>query len=95
MANHLEFNTSMSDALVVLGAAGIVIPAFARARITPVIGFILVGVLVGPFGLGRLVEQFPALYYFTITKPEAIAPFAELGVILLLFEIGLELSFGR
>lgn len=95
MANHLEFNTSMSDALVILGAAGIVIPAFARARITPVIGFILVGVLVGPFGLGRLVGQFPALYYFTITKPEAIAPFAELGVILLLFEIGLELSFGR
>ena len=95
MANHLEFNTSMSDALVVLGAAGIVIPAFARARITPVIGFIRVGVLVGPVGLGRLVEQFPALYYFTITKPEAIAPFAELGVILLLFEIGLELSFGR
>jgi CPA2 family monovalent cation:H+ antiporter-2 len=95
MANHLEFNTSMSDALVVLGAAGIVIPAFARARITPVIGFILVGVLVGPFGLGRLVGQFPALYFFTITKPEAIAPFAELGVILLLFEIGLELSFGR
>lgn len=95
MAGHLEFNTSMSDALVVLGAAGIVIPAFARARITPVIGFILVGVLVGPFGLGRLVEQFPQLYYFTISRPEAIAPFAELGVILLLFEIGLELSFGR
>ena len=95
MANHLEFNTSMSDALVVLGAAGIVIPAFARARITPVIGFILVGVLVGPFGLGRLVGHFPALYFVTITKPEAIAPFAELGVILLLFEIGLELSFGR
>ncbi len=95
MAGHLEFNTSMSDALVVLGAAGIVIPAFARARITPVIGFILVGVLVGPFGLGRLVGQIPALYYITITRPEAIAPFAELGVILLLFEIGLELSFGR
>lgn len=95
MAGNLEFNTSMSDVLVVLGAAGIVIPAFARARITPVIGFILVGVLVGPFGLGRLVGQFPALYYITITRPEAIAPFAELGVILLLFEIGLELSFGR
>jgi monovalent cation:H+ antiporter-2, CPA2 family len=95
MAGNLEFSTSMSDALVVLGAAGVIIPAFARARITPVIGFILVGVLVGPFGLGRLVGQFPALAYITITKPEAIAPFAELGVILLLFEIGLELSFAR
>ncbi|MEI6642201.1 MAG: cation:proton antiporter [Novosphingobium sp.] len=95
MAGHLEFNTTMSDALVVLGAAGVIIPAFARARITPVIGFILVGVLVGPFGLGRLVSQVPALYYVTITRPEAIGPFAELGVILLLFEIGLELSFAR
>ena len=95
MAQHLEFNTTMSDALVILGAAGVIIPAFARARITPVIGFILVGVLVGPFGLGRLVGQVPALYYVTITKPEAIGPFAELGVIMLLFEIGLELSFAR
>ena len=95
MAGNLEFNTSMSDALVVLGAAGIVIPAFARARITPVIGFILVGVLVGPFGLGQFVASFPWLYYITISRPEAIHPFAELGVILLLFEIGLELSFAR
>ena len=47
----------MSDALVILGAAGIVIPVFARFRITPVIGFILVGLLVGPFGLGRLVSE--------------------------------------
>lgn len=95
MAGNLEFNTSTSDALVVLGAAGIVIPAFARARITPVIGFILVGVLVGPFGLGQFVASFPWLYYITISRPEAIHPFAELGVILLLFEIGLELSFAR
>ena len=33
----------MSDALVILGAAGIVIPVFARFRITPVIGFIMIG----------------------------------------------------
>ena len=43
----------MSDALVILGAVGIVIPLFARFKITPIIGFILVGVVVGPFGLGR------------------------------------------
>ena len=43
----------VSDALVILGAAGIVIPAFARLRITPVIGFILVGMIVGPSRAGR------------------------------------------
>ena len=47
----------MKDALVILGAAGIVIPLFARFRITPIIGFILVGLLVGPYGLGRMVPE--------------------------------------
>ena len=61
-------STSMlSDALVILGAAGIVIPLFARFRITPVIGFILVGLLVGPSGLGSYVGQAPWLGYVTIS----------------------------
>ncbi|MGX7895649.1 cation:proton antiporter domain-containing protein [Tsuneonella sp. HG222] len=85
----------MSDALVILGAAGIVIPVFARFRITPVIGFILIGLLVGPFGLGRLVPDQPWLYWFTISDQERLAPFAEFGIVLLLFTIGLELSFNR
>src|SRR5687768_4999487 len=91
-----EFQTSnVSDALVILGAAGIVIPAFARFRISPVIGFILIGLLVGPAGLGSMAGQFPWLSYVTISNPEVIEPFAEFGIILLLFSIGLELSFKR
>ncbi|MEO8373884.1 MAG: cation:proton antiporter [Sphingomonas bacterium] len=84
-----------SDALVILGAAGLVIPAFARLKISPVIGFILVGLLVGPSGLGALARDYPWLYYITITDPHAIEPFAEFGIILLLFSIGLELSLRR
>ncbi|MGV1682461.1 cation:proton antiporter domain-containing protein [Sphingopyxis sp. NJF-3] len=87
--------SSLSNALVVLGAAGIVIPAFARFRITPVIGFILVGLLVGPSGLGALVGDYPWLRHITIRSPEDIALFGEFGIILLLFSIGLELSFRR
>lgn len=94
MASPLQ-SEAFSDALVILGAAGLVIPAFARFRITPVIGFILVGILVGPFGLARFIDAYPWLYHVTITNPEAIGPFAELGIILLLFSIGLELSFKR
>ena len=91
-----EFSRSgFGDALVILGAAGIVIPAFARIRISPIIGFILIGLLVGPFGLGQLTGRDPWLRYVTISDPHGIQPFAELGIVLLLFSIGLELSFRR
>ena len=94
MAGELQ-TEGISDLLVILGAAGIVIPAFARLRITPIIGFILVGIMVGPMGLGSLVPRYPMLEWVTITNPEAIHPIGEYGIILLLFSIGLELSFRR
>ncbi|HEU4697173.1 MAG TPA: cation:proton antiporter [Sphingomicrobium sp.] len=90
------FGTSgFSDALVVLGAAGIVIPAFARMKITPVIGFILVGVITGPFMLGALAREHAWLHLFSISDAHRIEPFAELGIILLLFSAGLHISFRR
>jgi len=95
MASGELASPALSDALVILGAAGIVIPVFTRFRITPVIGFILIGIAVGPFGLGKLVFDYPWLAHVTITDPEGLGPFAELGIILLLFTIGLELSFNR
>ena len=70
------------------------IPAFARLKISPIIGFILVGILAGPHGLGTYVPQ-SWLEAVTITNPAAIEPFAEFGIVLLLFAIGLELSFRR
>jgi CPA2 family monovalent cation:H+ antiporter-2 len=94
MAGELQ-TEGISDLLVILGAAGIVIPAFARLRITPIIGFILVGIMFGPMGLGSLVPMYPMLEWVTITNPEAIHPIGAYGIILLLFSIGLELSFRR
>ncbi|BDW82935.1 potassium transporter TrkA [Erythrobacter sp. Dej080120_24] len=95
MAGELTLSPVMSDALVILGSAGIVIPVFARFRITPIIGFILIGILVGPFGLGSMVDQVPWLRHITISEPDHLTPFADFGIILLLFAIGLELSFNR
>ena len=91
----MHLTPALSDALTILGAAGIVIPTFARFRINPVIGFILVGIVAGPFGLGSLTGTYPWLQAISITDPEGIEPFAELGIVLLLFSIGLELSFRR
>jgi CPA2 family monovalent cation:H+ antiporter-2 len=82
-------------ALIVLGAAGLVIPLFHRLHVSSTLGFILVGIVVGPFGLASLAPWFPWLSAITINRPEAIEPIARLGVVLLLFMIGLELSFER
>jgi len=95
MAGEIHMTPALSDALTILGAAGIVIPTFARFKINPVIGFILVGIVAGPFGLGALTGRYPWLDWFSISDPEGIEPFAELGIVLLLFSIGLELSFRR
>ena len=95
MAGEIAPSPILQDALVILGAAGIVIPVFTRFRITPVIGFILIGIAVGPYGLGSLIFEQPWLEYITISDPESLEPFAEFGIILLLFTIGLELSFNR
>src|SRR5215467_1191472 len=83
------------QALIVLGAAGVVIPLFHRLRVSPVLGFMLVGIVVGPFGFASLIPHLPWLSAITIGTPALMEPIAQLGVVLLLFMIGLELSFER
>jgi CPA2 family monovalent cation:H+ antiporter-2 len=94
MDSHLN-PASLKEVLIVLGAAGVVIPLFYRLRISSVLGFMLVGIAVGPFGFGRLAGRLAWLSAVTIADPDAIAPIARLGVVMLLFMIGLELSFER
>src|SRR5712691_7915145 len=84
-----------SDALVVLGTAGIVVPIVSRLGFSPVLGYLAAGALLGPFGLGSLIQSFPALFWFTVSNAEDVAGIAELGVVFLLFLIGLELSLHR
>ena len=84
-------SSAFKDMVVVLGAAGLVIPAFAALRISPVIGFILVGVAAGPHVLGRV----PGLDWLALSNPAGLSAPAELGVALLLFALGLELSLDR
>jgi CPA2 family monovalent cation:H+ antiporter-2 len=83
------------EALVFLATAGIAVPLFRRLRISPVLGFLAAGVLLGPWGLGAAATYFPWLKLFTLGDVEEIAPIAEFGVVFLLFMIGLELSWER
>ncbi len=59
------------------------------------IGFLLGGLCLGPHGLARFADHVPWLGYVTITDIGSVMPLAELGVVFLLFTIGLELSFER
>jgi monovalent cation:H+ antiporter-2, CPA2 family len=83
------------DVLIVLGAAGVIIPLLLRLGFSSILGFLVVGLLLGPHLLGRLTTDLPALSALTITDPDAVAALAELGIVFLLFLIGLELSFER
>jgi CPA2 family monovalent cation:H+ antiporter-2 len=81
--------------LIFLMAAGVIIPLFHRARISAVLGFLIVGVLLGPYAMGRLAESHPWLWYITFDDPKRATVAAELGIIFLLFTLGLEISLGR
>ena len=83
------------DVVLFLATAGVIVPLFRRWRISPILGFLGAGVVLGPFGLGALSDRFAWLSYFTIANAGEIAQLAEFGVVFLLFMIGLELSWER
>jgi monovalent cation:H+ antiporter-2, CPA2 family len=83
------------ETLLFLLTAGIVAPLFFRLRISPVLGFLLAGIALGPSGLGRLAAYAPWLDAVALTNVEAIDRVAAFGVVFLLFMMGLELSFER
>lgn len=84
-----------SDALVVLGTAGVVVPLVHRWGINPVLGYLVAGAVLGPLGLGSFMNEVPALYWLTVVDAKNVAGIADLGVVFLLFLIGLELSYER
>ncbi|NWH08218.1 MAG: cation:proton antiporter [Alphaproteobacteria bacterium] len=83
----------ISDLVVFLSVTAILVPLAHRARINPVLTYLVIGIVVGPHGLGAFTETYPILRYVTITEDEATNLLAELGVVFLLFMVGLELSF--
>jgi CPA2 family monovalent cation:H+ antiporter-2 len=83
------------DVVLFLATAGIVVPLFRRWNVSPILGFLGAGIVLGPFGLGALSDRFPWLSAVTVENPKDISQLAELGVVFLLFMIGLELSWER
>jgi monovalent cation:proton antiporter-2 (CPA2) family protein len=90
-----ESFATYKEFLIILGAAGVVVPLFLRIGINSVLAFLLVGILLNPDVLGAATALIPPLGALAIGESEHMASLAELGVVFLLFLIGLELSFER
>ena len=73
----------LKDVIVVLLAAVIFVPLFHRIKLGPVLGYLCAGMVIGPYGLEL------------ITDSQEIRALAKLGVVFLLFSIGLELPIDR
>jgi CPA2 family monovalent cation:H+ antiporter-2 len=73
----------LKSLVIILGISAVVVFTLHRIKIPSIVGFLLAGMLLGPYGL-----------HF-IKDIDTIQTFAEIGVILLLFTIGLEFSLSR
>ena len=76
----MHTDSLLINALYYLLAAVIAVPLFKRLGLGSILGYLFAGVVLGPYALG------------IIEDPESVLHFAEYGVILLLFVIGLELA---
>ncbi|MGI9477806.1 MAG: cation:proton antiporter [Hyphomicrobiaceae bacterium] len=83
------------DGMIVLATAAVLVPLARRAGITPVVTFLAAGAIFGPFGLAALTNYVPALSWISISRNDGLGIVGELGVVALLFLIGIELSFQR
>ncbi|MFZ3035115.1 MAG: monovalent cation:proton antiporter-2 (CPA2) family protein [Parvibaculum sp.] len=75
--------TSLLLPIIFLAASVIAVPLFKRLKLGSVVGYLFAGILIGPWG------------FAFFSDPEAVLALAELGVVMLLFIIGLELKPSR
>mgnify|MGYP003679797378 CR=1 FL=1 len=68
----------LREAIIFLVAAGLIIPLVRKFGISPVLGFLFVGLLIGPYGAGRMVSEAPFLEYIIFNNLDGVSRFAEL-----------------
>ena len=84
----------LREVILFLVVAGFAVPLLQR-RVSPVLGYLLIGGLIGPYGLGLMAEALPLAAFLVIDDLDGVRALAEIGVVFLLFAIGLELSLDR
>ena len=76
-------STPLPDLVILLAAAVAIVAAFRSMKLSPVLGYLVAGAVIGPTGLG------------VIKDLDTTSAIAEFGIVFLLFMIGLEMSFDR
>ena len=82
MDAHAQFE-SLKDLLIAFGIGGVVVFALRPLRVPSLVGLLVAGAVIGPHGLGL------------VSDPERVELLAEIGVVLLLFTVGLEFSLAQ
>lgn len=95
MAEHHSVLPYLRETLIFLALAGVLMPLLQRYRVNPILGFLAVGVVLGPFGLPLWAGHLPWLSNFSFLRVEGVVALGELGVLFLMFTLGLELSAER
>ena len=83
------------EVLLFFCLSGMLVPIMEKFNINKTIGFLLAGFIFGPSLIGKAAEAIPFLSYFTVSNSEIIEELAELGIMFMLFTIGLELSLKK
>ena len=83
MAHQLGEFGFLTLGLILLAAAVLSVPIARRLGLSAIVAYLIAGIVIGPYGLAAF------------GTPESIIPVSELGVVMLLFLIGLELELGR
>lgn len=80
------------DAGIFLALAAIVIPILRFLKMPTALGYLLAGIALGPYGIAVMADHLPVSGFIGLQDAEHIKILAELGIVLLLFVIGLELT---
>ena len=83
MDTHSPDPGFLSFALILLGAVVVSVPIARRLKLSPIVAYLAAGAIIGPWGIG------------VIRAPSTILAVAELGIVLMMFVIGLELELSR
>ncbi len=82
---HMEGPALVRDFAIIMAVAGVAVVVFRRLNQPPILGYLIAGVIVGPFTLPNP----------PVTNQESIRLLADLGLVVLLFAVGLELGWRR